>query len=179
MRRNRKHLKRLASQARSRLCHIFGHHRHHCGYRASRLSAVERVAAEYGWGRQGTVGGLEKVSRSSRGPCTLADALSRYRELHSEGTTKAPGTAGFLDGNLSVELVFLTSEADIPLSLQQYLDIATQSDELSERILNGPNEFSRVGRSRALQPEGDDEPPASAASKDEVVSLLETLSALH
>jgi hypothetical protein len=29
-----------------------------------------------------------------------ADSFVRYRELHSEGTTKAPGTAGFLDGNL-------------------------------------------------------------------------------
>ena len=65
------------------------------------------------------------------------------------------------------------------ISLQRYLDIAATSDELSERILRGPNEFSRVGRSRAQQHEGEDEAPPTGATKEEVVALLETLSALH
>lgn len=64
-------------------------------------------------------------------------------------------------------------------SLQRYLDIAAKSDELSERILRGPNEFSRVGRSRAQQHEGEEEAPVAGATKEEVVTLLESLAALH
>lgn len=66
-----------------------------------------------------------------------------------------------------------------PSSLQRYLDIVAKSDELSERILRGPNEFSRVGRSRAQRHEGEDEAPAIGATKEEVVSLLESLATLH
>lgn len=64
-------------------------------------------------------------------------------------------------------------------SVQKFLDIAAHDAELSNKILAGPNEFSRVGRSRAQQNDGEDERPAAGATKEEVVSLLETLAALH
>lgn len=64
-------------------------------------------------------------------------------------------------------------------SVQRFLDIAAHEAELSDGILAGPNEFSRVGRSRAQQNEDEQDQPTYDATKEEVVSLLEALAALH
>jgi hypothetical protein len=65
-------------------------------------------------------------------------------------------------------------------SVQKFLDIASQTDtDLSEQILSGPNEFSRVGRSQVQQQDGDEDRPATAASSEDVAAVLESLASMH
>ncbi|KAJ9097586.1 hypothetical protein QFC21_004620 [Naganishia friedmannii] len=65
-------------------------------------------------------------------------------------------------------------------NVQKFLDIASQiNTDLSEQILNGPNEFSRVGRSQGQQQDGDEDHPATAASSEDVAAVLESLASMH
>ncbi|KAJ9123878.1 hypothetical protein QFC22_000666 [Naganishia vaughanmartiniae] len=87
-----------------------------------------------------------------------------YRAIHMEGTSKASPTAGFVDGDF----------------VQKFLHIASQNDtDASDQILNGPNEFSRVGRSQVQQQDVEDDHSATAASSDDVAAILESLASMH